>query len=128
MHDEGVWALQANDSFSTAYSGGRDRKVWSFDLRNPDNRSLICEEKAPVLKVSHLICVLFMVPTWTGKMGKVREFYPKYREKDIFANFYFYFCADLLIEMYLLNRFLYLLNKTLENGKNYWKSRGNLSV
>ena len=44
--------FQANDSFSTAYSGGRDRKVWSFDLRNPDNRSLICEEKAPVLKVS----------------------------------------------------------------------------
>ncbi len=43
--------LQANDSFSMVYSGGRDRKVWSFDLRNPDNRSLICEEKAPVLKV-----------------------------------------------------------------------------
>ena len=51
VHDEGVWALQANDSFSMAYSGGRDRKVWSFDLRNPDNRALICEEKAPVLKV-----------------------------------------------------------------------------
>ena len=33
--------------------------MWSFDLRNPENRSLICEEKAPVLKVSGLkLCIL----------------------------------------------------------------------
>ncbi|KAK6187082.1 hypothetical protein SNE40_006330 [Patella caerulea] len=51
VHDEGVWALQANDSFTTVYSGGRDRQIWATDIRNPDNRTLICEEKAPVLKL-----------------------------------------------------------------------------
>ncbi|KAK7502882.1 hypothetical protein BaRGS_00005831 [Batillaria attramentaria] len=50
VHDEGVWALQANESFSVLYSGGRDRQVWATDVRNPDCRQLICEEKAPVLK------------------------------------------------------------------------------
>ncbi|XP_023931013.1 WD repeat-containing protein 48-like [Lingula anatina] len=49
VHDEGVWALQANDTFTTVYSGGRDRRIWATDVRNPDNRTLICEEKAPVL-------------------------------------------------------------------------------
>lgn len=52
VHDEGVWALQANEAFTHVYSGGRDRKVYCTDLRNPDIRVLICEEKAPVLRVS----------------------------------------------------------------------------
>ena len=51
VHDEGVWALQVNDAFTHVYSGGRDRKIYCTDLRNPDIRVLICEEKAPVLKV-----------------------------------------------------------------------------
>uniref|UniRef100_UPI00358E0F08 WD repeat-containing protein 48 isoform X3 n=1 Tax=Myxine glutinosa TaxID=7769 RepID=UPI00358E0F08 len=51
VHDEGVWALQVNDCFTQVYSGGRDRKVYCTDLRNPDNRLLICEETAPVLKL-----------------------------------------------------------------------------
>ncbi|CAM9547553.1 WD repeat-containing protein 48 [Petromyzon marinus] len=51
VHDEGVWALQVNDTFTQVYSGGRDRKVYCTDLRNPDIRVLICEEKAPVLKL-----------------------------------------------------------------------------
>lgn len=51
VHDDSVWALQANDSFTTVYSGGRDKRVWATDLRNPDHRTLICEEKAPILKV-----------------------------------------------------------------------------
>lgn len=51
-HDEGVWCLQANDSFSVVYSGGRDKKVIMTDLRNPDNRAVICEESAPVLKMA----------------------------------------------------------------------------
>jgi hypothetical protein len=29
------------------YSAGRDRRVWATDIRNPDYRTLICEEKAP---------------------------------------------------------------------------------
>ena len=43
--------VQANESFSTLYSGGRDHQVWATDIRNPDCRELVCEEKAPVLKV-----------------------------------------------------------------------------
>ena len=62
--------------------------------------------------------------------GKVREFYPKYWENEgilpkilekwgNFSHFLFLIFLDFSIEMYLLNRFLYLLNsldKTLENG------------
>ena len=55
VHDEGVWALQANDMFTIVFSGGRDRKVWATDLRDPEHRTLICEEKAPVLKVILLL-------------------------------------------------------------------------
>ncbi|KAL3891526.1 hypothetical protein ACJMK2_003786 [Sinanodonta woodiana] len=51
VHDEGVWAIQANDSFTMVYSAGRDRRIWVTDIRNPENRTLICEEKAPVLKL-----------------------------------------------------------------------------
>ena len=51
IHDDSVWALQANESFSTVFSGGRDRRVWATDLLNPDCRTLICEEKSPILKV-----------------------------------------------------------------------------
>jgi len=43
--------LQANDSFTHVISGGRDRKVFMTDLRNPDRRVLICEETDPVLKI-----------------------------------------------------------------------------
>lgn len=53
VHDEGVWALQVNEAFTHVYSGGRDRKIYCTDLRNPDIRVLICEEKAPVLKVRY---------------------------------------------------------------------------
>uniref|UniRef100_A0A8C2ILW6 WD repeat-containing protein 48 n=1 Tax=Cyprinus carpio TaxID=7962 RepID=A0A8C2ILW6_CYPCA len=51
VHDEGVWALQVNEAFTHIYSGGRDRKIYCTDLRNPDLRVLICEEKAPILKM-----------------------------------------------------------------------------
>ncbi|XP_052718579.1 WD repeat-containing protein 48-like [Crassostrea angulata] len=51
VHDDSVWALQANESFTTVYSGGRDRRVWATDLLNPDYRTLICEEKSPILKL-----------------------------------------------------------------------------
>lgn len=44
--------MQANEAFTHVYSGGRDRKIYCTDLRNPDLRVLICEEKASVLRVS----------------------------------------------------------------------------
>ncbi|KAI4809028.1 hypothetical protein KUCAC02_017944 [Chaenocephalus aceratus] len=51
VHDEGVWALQVNEAFTHVYSGGRDKKIYCTDLRNPTSGVLICEEKAPVLKM-----------------------------------------------------------------------------
>lgn len=42
VHDDSVWALQANDSFTTVYSGGRDKRVWATDLRNPDRSVILC--------------------------------------------------------------------------------------
>ena len=41
-----------------------------------------------------------------------REFYPKHRKKEILVSFYLYFSYDFLIEVYLLNVFLYLLNSS----------------
>lgn len=32
-------------------SAGRDRRVWITDLRNPDQRYLLCEASAPVLRL-----------------------------------------------------------------------------
>lgn len=55
VHEEGVWALQVNEAFTHVYSGGRDKKIYCTDLRNPDIRVLICEEKAPVLKVRRIL-------------------------------------------------------------------------
>ena len=51
IHDEGVWTLQANDSFNTVLSSGRDRRVWMTDLRNQEQRTLLCETTAPVLRL-----------------------------------------------------------------------------
>ena len=46
----------------------------------------------------------------TGKVG------------GILASFYFLsLFSDLLIEAYLLNRFLYLLNSLNKNTEKYWK-------
>ena len=93
----------------------------------------------PLVHVCRWLCV---VPTRTGKLGKmgnyfqsekkiwtdlkVREFYPEYwKSQGILASF----LPGFLIEVYLLNRLLYLLNlwnktlKILENGKKYWKVR-----
>ena len=71
-----------------------------------------------------------MVPTWTGKpgkmrklfpvreklgnfeqTGKVREFCPKcWKNEEILASFYHNFFSDFLIKVYLLNRFLNLVS------------------
>eukprot|EP00095_Tigriopus_kingsejongensis_P000390 maker-scaffold19_size710362-snap-gene-0.20 protein:Tk00390 transcript:maker-scaffold19_size710362-snap-gene-0.20-mRNA-1 annotation:"wd repeat-containing protein 48" len=50
-HEEGVWALQTNEAFTQVFSGGRDRSIWWTELKNPENRVLICQESAPVLKM-----------------------------------------------------------------------------
>lgn len=91
IHEGGVWALLVNEAFTTMYSAGRDRRVWATDIRNQDCKNLICEEKAPILKVGtnniikkyHTIILLVNevcreVPvdlhctfvTWIGKIGQ----------------------------------------------------------
>lgn len=50
-HNEGVWALQADESFRTVFSAGRDRHVWMTNLQDPEDRTLLFTEKAPVLRL-----------------------------------------------------------------------------
>ena len=50
IHEEGVWCLASNDSFSTIFSGRRDRKVFITDLRS-ERHALFCEESAPILSL-----------------------------------------------------------------------------
>nr|XP_060496694.1 WD repeat-containing protein 48 [Panthera onca] len=94
VHDEGVWALQVNDAFTHVYSGGRDRKIYCTDLRNPDIRVLICEEKAPVLKI-----------------------------ENCFANrvgFFFPLGGASIIQCHILNDKRHILTKDTNNNVAYW--------
>ncbi|KAK2705712.1 WD repeat-containing protein 48-like [Artemia franciscana] len=52
-HDEGVWTIQANDSFNLVFSAGRDKAVWLSDL-NAETSALLCVEQNPVLKLCYL--------------------------------------------------------------------------
>ena len=53
--------FQVNDTFTTVYSGGRDQCVWATDIRNHENRFLVCQEKAPVLKVRNYFLPIFIL-------------------------------------------------------------------
>lgn len=55
IHTEGVWTLLMTDNFSHVISGSRDKKIFITELRNPTNSVLVCEEKAPVLKLCYNI-------------------------------------------------------------------------
>ncbi|KAK2577116.1 hypothetical protein KPH14_003278, partial [Odynerus spinipes] len=52
VHNEGVWALLATDTFSHVISGGRDKRVVMTELSHPERSVVICEEKAPILKMA----------------------------------------------------------------------------
>ena len=56
VHNEGVWtlaALQDGSTFTTVYSAGRDGRVMCTDFRDARfNSYLVCQENAPVLKVT----------------------------------------------------------------------------
>ncbi len=43
--------IQANEAFNTVMSSGRDKRIWVTDLRNPEQRVLLCEASAPVLRL-----------------------------------------------------------------------------
>lgn len=42
---------QANENFTTIYSGGRDKLIYKCESRAPDKGVLLCQESAPVLKM-----------------------------------------------------------------------------
>ena len=68
VHDEGVWTLATDnkDSFGKIYSSGRDRRVVCTDLRDPDfSNYLVCQESAPVLRVS---CSQFLLMLLLGRL------------------------------------------------------------
>ncbi|XP_012528857.1 WD repeat-containing protein 48 [Monomorium pharaonis] len=52
VHKEGVWALLATDNFSHVISGGRDKRVVITELSYAERYTVICEEKAPILKMA----------------------------------------------------------------------------
>ena len=66
------------------------------------------------------------------KTGKVREFYPKYWKNEgillkileklgNFSQFLLDFFPEFLFEVYMLSKFLYLLNSLNKTLKKYWK-------
>ena len=99
---------------------------------------------------THVIRVgICMVPTWTGKPGKMRtffqsgksqtilnklemsgnftqntgkigEFYPKYWKVRKFSQFLLLFFSDFFIWSVFVNRCLYLLNSLNKTLKKYW--------
>ena len=50
LHDEGVWTVAVDDSFSTFYSSGRDKQVCVTHLKTSTSRQLFMEE-APVVRL-----------------------------------------------------------------------------
>ncbi|XP_020905705.2 WD repeat-containing protein 48 [Exaiptasia diaphana] len=53
IHEEGVWALAANDSFSEFFSSGRDKHVYWTDITRDDGSVLLFVEEAPVLSLEY---------------------------------------------------------------------------
>lgn len=43
--------FQANETFTSVYSGGRDKLIYKCETRAPDKYVLLCQESAPVLKM-----------------------------------------------------------------------------
>ena len=50
LHDEGVWTVAVDDSFSTFYSSGRDKQVCVTHLKTSTSRQLFMEEP-PVVRL-----------------------------------------------------------------------------
>ena len=50
LHDEGVWTVAVDDSFSTFYSSGRGKQVCVTHLKTSTSRQLFMEE-APVVRL-----------------------------------------------------------------------------
>jgi len=55
VHKEGVWSLLMSENFQYIISGSRDRNIIVTEMRNPTNKTLVCEEQAPVLSLGYNI-------------------------------------------------------------------------
>ena len=53
------------------HQAGRDRHIWATDLRHPENRTLICVESAPILK-------MILTPNGKGLWVSTSESHVKY--------------------------------------------------
>ncbi|MGH0167236.1 UNVERIFIED_CONTAM: hypothetical protein FKN15_074184 [Acipenser sinensis] len=129
VHDEGVWALQVNEAFTHVYSGGRDRKIYCTDLRNPDIRVLICEEKASVLKMEldrsadpppaiWVSTTKSSVNKWVSTETQIGS-----AELRIFMKCSFFVCplgGASIIQCHILNDKRHILTKDTNNNVAYW--------
>ena len=61
VHEQGVWTIRPNESFTSFFSSGRDQKVILTDLRQDDFSVLLFSEKSPVLAVCWCTAVLSFV-------------------------------------------------------------------
>lgn len=91
----GVWALLATDSFSHVVSGSRDKKIFVTELRNPSNRTLICEEQSWIKSLCHNID---QTGIW---VSRVQNWNKHDNSKSIFSNI-FYLQINILFVLYLL--------------------------
>ena len=119
------WRNNKSGRFLRVYPTGKNAKV-NFTavckatnaLADPRGRTW-CLPAPPRVPNSFVLAYKFMVPTQTGKPGKVGEFYPIYwKNQGIlpkilekwgnFCQFLFLFLSDFLIKYYILNRCMYL--------------------
>ena len=73
-HEEGVWALQPNESFTQVISSGRDANIFMTDLRQTDKHTLVCRETEPVLRLDLGVVFTFNIvqssfpPLWIDNL------------------------------------------------------------
>ena len=71
LHDEGVWTVAVDDSFSTFYSSGHDKQVCVTHLKTSTSRQLFMEE-APVVRLV-LDTVDSSPSIWAATSGRVTD-------------------------------------------------------
>ena len=65
VHDEGVWALTADEDFSVFYSGGRDRQVCATELTAGEDK----DEKLLIVRRPNIL--LYTLLPVTQEVRKV---------------------------------------------------------
>ena len=71
-----------NMSCNFSLKAGRDRHIWATDLRHPENRTLICVESAPILK-------MILTPNGKGLWVSTSESHVKYWDIQPAVDFHY---------------------------------------